>query len=356
MLLITPLIELGSPQLDYVRAARALGVRSALCVWSWDHLSSKALIRVLPDAVIVWNEMQRDEAAALSRHRRPTRRRHRRAVLRPVVRSRAVARAAAAFCRRAGLPDAGRSSSTSARRCSRGSPSEARVRRAVGRRRSAPRPTARCATISILVRPHPQRPEDWHERRGADARGVAVWGSNPVDAESRADYFDSLFHSAGGRRAEHERAGRGRDRRSPGAHDAAAGVPRQPGRHVPLPSPDDGGRRLSERGAHARRARGAAGAARRRPGAAPQSRRSSQRSSVRAASTSPATPVVRRRRSRSWRAAGAGGRGSRPGWVLSAAAGGVRSGAGRAPARGSSALYWNPDTSSDRQRAHRATA
>ena len=30
VLLITPLIELGSPQLDYVRAARALGIRSAL--------------------------------------------------------------------------------------------------------------------------------------------------------------------------------------------------------------------------------------------------------------------------------------------------------------------------------------
>src|SRR6185503_12372655 len=62
VLLITPLIELGSPQLDYVRAARAIGIRSALCVWSWDHLSSKALIRVVPDRVLVWNETQRAEA------------------------------------------------------------------------------------------------------------------------------------------------------------------------------------------------------------------------------------------------------------------------------------------------------
>ena len=62
VLLITPLIELGSPQLDYVRAARALGIRSALCVWSWDHLSSKALIRVVPDRIFVWNETQRTEA------------------------------------------------------------------------------------------------------------------------------------------------------------------------------------------------------------------------------------------------------------------------------------------------------
>ncbi|MGH6692190.1 MAG: hypothetical protein ACREF4_16090, partial [Gammaproteobacteria bacterium] len=35
VLLITPLIELGSPQLDYIRAARALGIHTALCVWSW---------------------------------------------------------------------------------------------------------------------------------------------------------------------------------------------------------------------------------------------------------------------------------------------------------------------------------
>jgi hypothetical protein len=48
LMLITPLIELGSPQLDYLRAARRRGIRSALCVWSWDHLSSKALIRVRP--------------------------------------------------------------------------------------------------------------------------------------------------------------------------------------------------------------------------------------------------------------------------------------------------------------------
>ncbi len=33
-----------------------------LCVWSWDHLSSKALIRVVPDKVMVWNTTQRDEA------------------------------------------------------------------------------------------------------------------------------------------------------------------------------------------------------------------------------------------------------------------------------------------------------
>jgi hypothetical protein len=63
MMLITPLIGVvGSPQPDYVRAARALGIPTALCVWSWDHLSSKALIRDVPDRIFVWNHVQRGEA------------------------------------------------------------------------------------------------------------------------------------------------------------------------------------------------------------------------------------------------------------------------------------------------------
>ena len=87
VVLITPLVELGSPQLDYVRAARRLGIPSAFCVGSWDHLSSKALIRVVPDAVIVWNETQRLEGRQVSRHPVESRDRDGCAMLRPVVRS-----------------------------------------------------------------------------------------------------------------------------------------------------------------------------------------------------------------------------------------------------------------------------
>ena len=65
VVLVTPLISLGSSQIDYLRAARALGIPTALCVWSWDHLSSKALIRELPDRVFVWNETQKQEAIDL---------------------------------------------------------------------------------------------------------------------------------------------------------------------------------------------------------------------------------------------------------------------------------------------------
>src|ERR1043166_5656672 len=60
--LITPLVDIGSRQLDHLRAAKALGLRTMLPVGSWDHLSSKALLRLMPDAVLVWNEVQKTEA------------------------------------------------------------------------------------------------------------------------------------------------------------------------------------------------------------------------------------------------------------------------------------------------------
>ena len=65
VVLVTPLITLGSPQCDVLRTANELGMRTAVCVNSWDHLSSKALMRDLPQRVLVWNETQKDEAVHL---------------------------------------------------------------------------------------------------------------------------------------------------------------------------------------------------------------------------------------------------------------------------------------------------
>src|SRR5258705_277681 len=62
VVLVTPLIELGSPQMDHLAAARALGIRTALPVASWDHLSSEAVIRNVPDLLLVWNDIQKQEA------------------------------------------------------------------------------------------------------------------------------------------------------------------------------------------------------------------------------------------------------------------------------------------------------
>src|SRR5215217_3498050 len=48
-----------------VKAARRLGVRSAVPVLSWDNLTNKGLIRVPPDQVLVWNEAQKTEAVMM---------------------------------------------------------------------------------------------------------------------------------------------------------------------------------------------------------------------------------------------------------------------------------------------------
>jgi hypothetical protein len=63
--LLTPYVSPGSAQVDAVKAARGLGIPTALLVFSWDNLSNKGRIRVPPDRVFVWNERQRLEAEEL---------------------------------------------------------------------------------------------------------------------------------------------------------------------------------------------------------------------------------------------------------------------------------------------------
>jgi hypothetical protein len=67
---VSPLVTLGPSgggQTEAVKAARALGVPTVVGVASWDHLTSKGLLRVVPDALMLWNEAQRNEAVELHR-------------------------------------------------------------------------------------------------------------------------------------------------------------------------------------------------------------------------------------------------------------------------------------------------
>jgi hypothetical protein len=67
VVLFTPYLGLDSNQPDFLRAAQSLGLRTAICVKSWDNLSSKATIRPVPDRLFVWNEIQRRDAAEFHR-------------------------------------------------------------------------------------------------------------------------------------------------------------------------------------------------------------------------------------------------------------------------------------------------
>jgi hypothetical protein len=195
VMLITPLIGVvGSPQPDYVRAARALGIPTALCVWSWDHLSSKALIRDLPDRVFVWNEVQRGEARRFHGVPRD----------RVVVTGaqcfdqwfgRRPSRTREQFCAEAKLPVDRPVILYVGSALFQGSPSEAAfVLGWIARLRGSDDPAVRHA--SVIVRPHPQRMDEWDHVDLAAIPHVTLWGGNPVTDQARADYYDSLFHSA----------------------------------------------------------------------------------------------------------------------------------------------------------------
>jgi hypothetical protein len=65
LMLVTPLVTFESYQTDYVKAAHRLGIPVVFLPFSWDNLTNKGLMRVLPDRVIVWNEVQKREAVEL---------------------------------------------------------------------------------------------------------------------------------------------------------------------------------------------------------------------------------------------------------------------------------------------------
>jgi putative sugar O-methyltransferase len=196
LLVVTPLLEPGAPQAEYLRSAGALGIRTALCVASWDNLTTKGVIHGRPGLATVWNEMMKREAVELHGfpadrvaitgahpfdhwfEQRPSSTREE-------------------FCARVGLaPERPYILYVCSSRFI--APQEVPfVRTWIGHLRNAR--SSRLRNTHILVRPHPQNAEQWRAGRIDDIRHVAVWppaGRAPSDAPSRADYFDSIYHSA----------------------------------------------------------------------------------------------------------------------------------------------------------------
>jgi hypothetical protein len=195
LVLVTPLVEPGSPQSEFVRSAQALGIPAGLCVHSWDNLTTKGLIHDQLDLVTVWNDTMKDEAVTL----------HGVSAERVVVTG-AVAydhwfdwkpsTTRESFCARVGLDPA---RPYLVYLCSSRfiAPDEVPfVRWWIQAVRRLSRTLNR---VGVLVRPHPQNTERWRTAEIEDMENVAIWprgGDNPTDAASRAAYYDSIYHAA----------------------------------------------------------------------------------------------------------------------------------------------------------------
>lgn len=195
LLVITPLIGLvASSQIDLLRSARRRGIATAVMVWSWDHLSSKAVIRDVPDALFVWNDVQKREAMQM--HRVPEER--------IVVTGaqcydrwfgRVPSRSRAEFVRHAGLPDERPYVLWTCSALLPGTPPEPGIfMRWASQLRRSHDPAVR--DVRILLRPHPSRTAEWSGGAWRGLENVAMFGGPPVDDRGREDYFDSLYYSA----------------------------------------------------------------------------------------------------------------------------------------------------------------
>ena len=70
LVFVSPLLgrsDRNRRQTDTVKAARRLGIPVGAGIASWDHLTTKGVVKAMPDRLYVWNETQRDEACELHR-------------------------------------------------------------------------------------------------------------------------------------------------------------------------------------------------------------------------------------------------------------------------------------------------
>ena len=191
MVLVTPLVDFGSYQTDYVKCANDLGIPVMYLLYGWDNLTSKGLIRAMPDRVLVWNREQRDEAIAYQH----------------LPGDRVIATGAPRFdaffdmkpstsredfCAGLGLDPA---HPILLYICSSGlmAPGEREfVWRWVRELRQSADGWLRAC--QVLVRPHPAYPEDWAGVEPPDPRVKVQQGRLKMNADQ--GLFDSLFHSA----------------------------------------------------------------------------------------------------------------------------------------------------------------
>jgi hypothetical protein len=196
VVVVSPLIDAASDQVDLVRACQRTGIPVIAAIASWDNLTNKGHMRVYPDLVTVWNEHQRTEAIELHGVS-PDRIRVTGAQLFDRWFERQPSLDRQAFCRQVGLPDDRpfvlfTGSSVFIARSDREVPF---VRTWIEGMRASASPVLRDA--AVLVRPHPFNPDAWITADFSDLGPVAVFPRErytPAAEEARSSFFDSLYH------------------------------------------------------------------------------------------------------------------------------------------------------------------
>jgi hypothetical protein len=196
LVLVSPLVDAASDQVELVKSAQALGVPVAALIASWDNLTNKGALRLSPDRVLVWNEVQRQEAVTY----------HQVAADRVIVTGaqlfdrwfeRRPGTTRAEFCVAVGLPVEKPYIlfTCSSSFISLSDKEVPFVRRWIEALRADPA----VAGAAILVRPHPYNCAAWETADFSDLTDVAIWprrAYNPIDEANRSGFFDSLYHSA----------------------------------------------------------------------------------------------------------------------------------------------------------------
>ena len=198
LLVVSPCVRFRGSDPDLIASARAALIPTVAAIASWDHLTTKGLLRGSPDRVVVWNEAQAVEAEQL----------HLVEIDRVAVTgaqpfdkwfAREPGRTGSEFADRVGLPSGqpyvlfvGSTASISAPHAE-----QEFVRTWIRALRTSGEPLLH--DLSVLVRPHPYNSLHWDDADLSEFGEVAIWprdGANPVNEGDRTEYFDSIYHSA----------------------------------------------------------------------------------------------------------------------------------------------------------------
>ena len=202
LVIVTPLVNFASREVDLVKAARRRGIPTLLAVASWDNLTNKGLLKIQPDHVAVWNHAMAREAEELH-HVHPGHIWITGAPLFDQWFTRTPSRDRTMFCRALGLkPKRPLVVYLCSSLAIAGTDEYQIVKAWIAAIHKSD--DALLARASILVRPHPMALRGWVKMlpqptpRIAWRHAAAIWPTQPTHAttaESRADFFDTLYHA-----------------------------------------------------------------------------------------------------------------------------------------------------------------